>query len=57
MMAKGRKSVLRNAKLLSVYLDEEFTKKLEYLSSQTLIPKAAIDRDIITKKLIEIGAN
>ena len=41
-MAKGRKSVLRNAKLLSVYLDEEFTEKLEYLSSQTLVPKAAL---------------
>jgi predicted DNA-binding protein len=57
MMAKGRKSVLRNAKLLSVYLDEEFTEKLEQLSSQTLVPKAAIARDILTRKLIEIGAN
>ena len=57
MMAKGRKSVLRNAKLLSVYLDEEFTEKLEYLSSQMLVPKAAIARDILTKKLIEIGTN
>jgi predicted DNA-binding protein len=57
MMARGRKSVLRNAKLLSVYLDEEFTEKLEYLSSQTLVPKAAIARDILTKKLIEIGTN
>lgn len=57
MMARGRKSVLRNAKLLSVYLDEEFTEKLEQLSSQTLVPKAAIARDILTKKLIEIGTN
>ncbi|WP_190315937.1 hypothetical protein [Pseudanabaena sp. UWO310] len=56
-MARGRKSVLRNAKLLSVYLDEEFTEKLEQLASQTLVPKAAIARDIITKKLIEIGKN
>lgn len=55
MMTKGRKSVLRNAKLLSVYLDEEFTEKLEYLASKTLVPKAAIARDILTRKLIEIG--
>lgn len=57
MMAKGRKSVLQNAKLLSVYLDEKTTEKLENLAYTTLVPKAAIARDIITKKLIEIGAN
>lgn len=56
-MAKGRKSVLRNAKLLSVYLDEEFTEKLELLASKTLVPKAAIARDILTKQLIEISTN
>ena len=57
MMAKGRKPVLQNARLLSIYLSDYTMDKLDLLASKTLGSKSAIARDIITKQLIKISAN
>jgi len=51
---KGRKPLLHNAQLLSVYLDDVTTNKLDLIAQQTLVSKSAIARDILTKQLLEI---
>lgn len=50
---KGRKPLLQNAQLLSVYLDEMTIDKLDLMAEQTLVSKSAIARDILTKQLLE----
>ena len=57
MMTKGRKPVLQNARLLSIYVSDYTMDKLDLLANKTLGSKSAIAREILTKQLIEISTN